>query len=72
MSSVTPASSSHFPKNSSPRNGFRGFFSLPYFSLRLAYCCFKVERNHLSTSSARFSGSDSAAGAAKKGGCSHQ
>lgn len=71
-SSVTPASSSHLPRNSSPRNGFSGFFSLPNCSLRLAYCCLSVERNHLRTRRARFPGSDSAAGAAKSGGCSHQ
>jgi len=31
---VVPDSSSHFPRKSSPRNGFNGFFSLPNFSLR--------------------------------------
>lgn len=35
-SCVVPASSSHFPKNSSPRKGFRGFFSDPNLSLLLA------------------------------------
>jgi hypothetical protein len=45
---------------------------LPYCSLRLAYCCFKVVRNHLSTRSARFAASASLAGAAKTEGCSHQ
>ena len=72
MSSVVPASSSHLPKNSSPRNGFNGFFSLPYLSLRLAYCCFKVLRNHFSTRSARRCGSFSWAGATKIEGCSAQ
>lgn len=60
------------PRNSSPRNGFSGFFSLPNCSLRLAYCCLSVERNHLRTRRARLAGSDSVAGAAKSGGCSHQ
>src|ERR1700753_4068296 len=72
MSSVVPASSSHFPRNISPRNGFSGFFSFPYCSLRLAYCCFKVVKNHLRTSRARFFGSASLPGAAKTDGCSHQ
>lgn len=72
MSSVTPASSSHLPRKSSPKKGLRGFFSLPYCSLRLAYCCFNVVKNHLRTRSALFAGSDSLAGAAKTGGCSHQ
>lgn len=72
MSSVVPAPSSHFPRNSSPRNGFSGFFSFPYCSLRLAYCCFNVVKNHFKTRSARFAGSDSLAGAAKTDGCSHQ
>lgn len=72
MSSVVPASSSHLPRNSSPKKGFRGFFSFPYFSLRVAYCCLRVLRNHLSTSIARFWGSASLAGAAKMAGCSHQ
>lgn len=65
-------SSSHLPKNSSPRNGFRGFFSLPSFSLLLEYCCLSVLRNHLRTRSARFSGSGSRAGATKRDGCSVQ
>jgi len=72
VSSVTPASSTHLPRNSSPRNGLRGFFSLPYCSLRLAYCCLRVVKNHLSTNSALFAGSDSLAGATKTDGCSHQ
>lgn len=71
-SSVVPASSSHLPRNNSPRNGFRGFFSLPYFSLRVAYCCLRVVKNHFMTSMARFCGSASFAGAAKMAGCSHQ
>jgi len=72
MRSVLPASSSHFPKNSSPRNGLRGFFSFPYCSLRLAYCCLRVVKNHLSTSKALLAGSSSLAGAIKTLGCSHQ
>jgi len=72
INSVTPASSSHFPRNSSPKKGFRGFFSFPYCSLRLAYCCFKVVKNHLSTRSALLAGSDSLEGATKTEGCSHQ
>ncbi len=72
INSVVPASSSHLPRNSSPRNGFRGFFSLPYCSLRLAYCCLSVDRNHFSTRRARFPGSPSFAGAANSDGCSHQ
>ena len=69
---VVPAASSHLPRNSSPRKGFKGFFSLPSFSLRLAYCCFRVLKNHLSTNTARFAGSFSAAGAMKMEGCSAQ
>jgi hypothetical protein len=72
INSVVPASSSHFPRKSSPRNGFRGFFSLPYCSLRLAYCCFSVVKNHLSTRRARFAGSGSLDGATNTEGCSHQ
>jgi len=72
VSSVVPAASSHFPRKSSPRKGFSGFFSLPYCSLRLAYCCFRVVKNHFKTRSALLAGSDSAAGAAKTDGCSHQ
>ena len=33
---VVPASSSHRPRYSSPRNGLSGFFSVPSFSLLLA------------------------------------
>ena len=69
---VSPASSCHFPRYSSPRNGLNGFFSVPYLSLRLAYCCFKVVRNHLSTSNERLAGSGSEAGATKIEGCSVQ
>lgn len=69
---MVPALSSHLPKNSSPRKGLSGFFSLPYCSLRLAYCCFSVVKNHFSTKSARFAASGSCAGAAKTEGCSHQ
>lgn len=72
IKSVVPALSSHFPKNSSPRKGLRGFFSFPYCSLRLAYCCLRVVRNHLSTSKALLAASSSLAGAAKTLGCSHQ
>lgn len=71
-SSVVPASSTHLPKKSSPRKGFKGFFSLPNFSLRLAYCCFSVLRNHFSTSNARLWGSSSFAGAVNIVGCSAQ
>jgi hypothetical protein len=60
------------PKNSSPRKGFKGFFSFPNFSLRLAYCCFSVLKNHFNTNSARFCGSFSCAGATKIEGCSAQ
>jgi hypothetical protein len=70
--SVVPASSSHLPMNNSPRNGFRGFFSFPNFSLRLAYCCFRVLKNHFKTNNARFLGSFSRAGATKIEGCSAQ
>lgn len=69
---VVPAASSHFPRNSSPRNGFNGFFSDPNLSFRLLYDCFSVVRNHLSTSRARFAGSCSKAGATKIAGCSVQ
>ena len=69
---VVPASFSHFPKNSSPRKGFKGFFSLPSFSLLLLYCCFRVLRNHFNTNKARLAGSGSAAGATKSEGCSAQ
>jgi hypothetical protein len=58
--------------NSSPRKGFRGFFSLPSFSLRLQYCWWRVLRNHFKTSRARFSGSASFAGATNSPGCSAQ
>ena len=72
VSVVVPASSSHLPKNTSPRNGLRGFFSFPYCSLRLAYCCFSVVRNHFKTATDRFRGSGSCAAATKTEGCSHQ
>jgi hypothetical protein len=72
ISCVSPAASSHLPRNSSPRKGFRGFFSLPSFSLRLAYCCLSVLRNHFNTSNMRFAGSFSAAGATNTEGCSVQ
>ncbi len=71
-SSVVPASSSHFPRNSSPKKGFKGFFSFPNFSLRLAYCCLSVLKNHFKTSKALFFGSVSCAGATKMEGCSAQ
>lgn len=58
--------------NSSPRKGFRGFFSLPYCSLLLAYCCFRVVKNHFNTRSALLAASGSFAGAAKMVGCSAQ
>ena len=45
---------------------------MPYCSLRLAYCCFSVVMNHLTTSSARLAGSFSLLGATKTEGCSHQ
>ena len=69
---VVPESSSHLPKNSSPRKGFRGFFSVPYLSDLLLYDCFKVVKNHFSTSNARLAGSFSEAGATKMEGCSVQ
>lgn len=72
ISSVVPAVSSHEPRNSSPRNGFSGFFSLPSFSLRLLYDCLRVVRNHFKTSIARFAGSGSLAGATRTEGCSAQ
>jgi hypothetical protein len=72
MSFVVPASSTHFPKYSSPKKGLRGFFSVPYSSLRLLYCCLRVLINHLSTSRARLAGSCSLAGATKMEGCSAQ
>ena len=67
-----PASSTHFPRKSSPKKGFKGFFSFPNLSLRLAYCDFKVERNHFKTKSARFLESFSWAGATNMEGCSAQ
>ena len=72
INSVVPASSSHFPRNSSPKNGFRGFFSDPNLSLLLLYDDFNVERNHFRTSKARFAGSGSEAGATNIEGCSVQ
>lgn len=69
---VVPAASSHFPMNSSPRNGFSGFFSDPNLSFLLLYDCFNVLRNHFNTSRARFAGSCSKAGATKMDGCSVQ
>ena len=72
MSLVVPASSSHSPKKSSPKNGFRGFFSEPSTSLRLQYCCLRVLKNHFRTSRARLAGSFSRAGATKRDGCSAQ
>lgn len=72
MSSVVPAWSTHLPKNSSPRKGLRGFFSLPNFSLREVYCCLRVLRNHLSTNMQRFCLSFSAAGATRTDGISDQ
>lgn len=70
--SPTSESESHFPRKSSPRNGFSGFFSLPNFSLRLQYCWRRVLKNHLRTARALFSGSASFAGATNKAGCSAQ
>jgi hypothetical protein len=69
---VVPTESSHLPKNSSPKKGFNGFFSLPKLSLRLLYCCLRVVKNHFSTRSARLAGSCSLAGATKMAGCSVQ
>ena len=69
---VVPAASSHFPRNSSPKNGFNGFFSDPNLSFLLLYDCFNVLRNHFNTSRARFAGSGSEAGATKMDGCSVQ
>ena len=60
------------PRNSSPREGFRGFFSLPYCSLRLAYCCLRVVKNHFRTRNALLALSASFAGAANTAGCSAQ
>ena len=71
-SCVVPQPSSHFAKNSSPRNGLSGFFSEPSFSFLLLYCCFRVLKNHLRTSRARLAGSFSDAGATKSEGCSLQ
>jgi hypothetical protein len=67
-----PDASSHFPRKSSPRNGFNGFFSLPSFSFLEEYDDFSDERNHLSTRRALFAGSGSCAGATKIDGCSVQ
>lgn len=69
---VVPAASSHFPRNSSPKNGFKGFFSEPNLSLLLLYDDFNVLRNHFNTSKALFAGSCSEAGATKTDGCSVQ
>ena len=71
-SCVVPAASSHFPRNSSPRNGFKGFFSEPYLSFLVLYDDFKVVKNHFRTNKARFAGSGSEAGATKMEGCSVQ
>lgn len=49
-----------------------GFFSFPYCSLLLAYCCLRVVKNHLRTSRARLAGSGSLEAATKAEGCSHQ
>lgn len=70
---VVPITSSHFPRKSSPKNGFKGFtfFFFPVSSLLLC-CCFSVLRNHFNTSNTRFSGSGSWAGATNSDGCSHQ
>ena len=62
----------HVARKSSPRKGFRGFFSLPSFSFLLLYCSFNVLRNHFSTSTARRSGSGSAAGAVSSEGSETQ
>ena len=69
---VVPASSTHLPRNSSPKNGFNGFFSDPYFSFLVLYDCFRLLKNHLSTSSALLAGSGSEAGATNIDGCSVQ
>ena len=69
---VSPAASSHLPKYNSPRKGFKGFFSVPYLSLRLLYCCFSVLKNHFSTSIERLAGSGSEAGFTNTEGCSVQ
>jgi len=69
---VIPVSSSQRPMNSSPRNGFKGFFSEPSFSLLEQYCCFKVFSSHLRTSSARLAGSGSRVGATNKDAFSAQ
>lgn len=66
------ASSPHLAKNNSPKNGFKGFFSLPMLSLRLLYCCFSVLRNHLRTATARCSGSDMEAGLMSSAGSETQ
>lgn len=71
-SCVVPAASSHFPRNISPKNGFKGFFSEPNLSLLVLYDDFKVVKNHFKTSRARFAGSGSEAGATKIDGCSVQ
>ena len=71
-SSVIPEASSHLPRWSSPRKGFKGFFSDPNLSLLLLYDDFRVVRNHFKTSNARFAGSGSEAGATNIDGCSVQ
>lgn len=70
----------HFPTNTSPKNGFKGFFSDPMDSLREQYCDFKVEINHLTTANIRnnsggvpsLSGSVMKEGSKNKSGCSAQ
>lgn len=71
-SSVSPEASVHLPRKSSPRKGFKGFFSEPSFSFLVAYCCFNVDKNHLSTSIDLFCASGSAAGATSSEGISAQ
>ena len=60
------------PRYSSPKKGFKGFFSDPNLSLLLLYDDFNVVRNHFKTSKARFAGSGSEAGATNIDGCSVQ
>jgi len=71
---VTPGTPSclHSARNNSPKIAFRGFL-IPWSGRRPPYCCrLRVERNHLSTRRALFSGADSSAGATKMDGFSAQ
>ena len=66
-SDVWPYSSSQLPRNNSPRNGLRGFFSDPSFSDREQYCCLRVLSSHFVTKRDRLAGSGSRVGAMNRG-----